>query len=216
MATKKKAPATIGEIVSEEPQATPGADLDEEGAASIAEELAQGAEEPVSPGQEEPQAEPEKKKRGRPPGSKTKTKAREPGRPGMAVPSKAELRERVAELESELERARTVDPAIMAERIAPALQLTFGTAFRVYSRMRGEPKWALDNAEARELAEAWAPVVAVYVPDVAEHAPLVGALVVTAGVVLSRLEEEESPALQGKTEIVVPVPQGSPAAAPGE
>jgi len=84
--------------------------------------------------------------------------------------------------------APSVTPEDLA-RTKAAFALTFGALGTVAAGMRGE-HWRLQQEECDKLGEAWAAVVAPFLPRVGPAVPIVAAVIVTAGVFAPRIQED--------------------------
>lgn len=121
-----------------------------------------------------------------------------PGQPlPLAVPLE-EKKKRHRRTKAELEAARKKDAGeatpedTLAQQIkeaSAALSTTFQVVGAIVAGKRGE-HWQIEKKEADRLGDAWAVVLAPYLPKVGQALPVVGALVVTWGVVQPRIEED--------------------------
>lgn len=118
--------------------------------------------------------------------------------------TRKELLERLGELEGIAEttppsepgakgaptgEAPELTPAQLDAMSVAALAATFRVVSGIGARMRG-PHWALSAPEVEALASAWGPVVSPHLGALAEYVPVLGALAVTAEVVLPRVERD--------------------------
>jgi len=89
-----------------------------------------------------------------------------------------------------------------------ALTLTVRVGMALIARVRG-PHWAVEEDEARAVAQAWTQALAPYLDRVGRAMPWLAAIVITAGVVLPRIAQDRALA---ETPTLTVVPGG---AAPG-
>jgi hypothetical protein len=128
---------------------------------------------PGAPPGPEPGPEP-RRRRGRPPGSRTRQRALSPGAPEDATgPAPASSGPRPEDVEA----------------VSKALALGFSIASGMAAAKRG-PHWHLSPEEADALGTAWGTALAPYLGAMAKHVPWVTALVLTAGMVTPRLQED--------------------------
>lgn len=84
-------------------------------------------------------------------------------------------------------------PAISGAELVAIATASLAATFRVVSgigaRMRGD-HWKLEEGEVAALSSAWAPVIAPHLGELVEYLPIVGAVAVTAEVLLPRIERD--------------------------
>lgn len=103
-----------------------------------------------------------------------------------------QLRTLLAETKNELAELRTKNAALeivahseLAGTLENAISETAHAIAGGAAALWGE-HMKLQGDQASRLGKAWAPVVAHYMPDVVQHAPLVGAIVATSSIVLEK------------------------------
>lgn len=97
------------------------------------------------------------------------------------------------------------EPEMTRETLLAVTMASLAATFRIVGgiggRLRG-PHWKLEETEVEALAGAWAPVLAPHLGELAEYMPLLGAVAVTAEVVLPRVERDiELAKLNGAEEL---------------
>lgn len=85
--------------------------------------------------------------------------------------------------------APTISPEEKA-LLSKALGRSFAAAARVAARRRGD-HWLLSSEDESELGGAWGEALAPYLGELAKHAPIVAAIMVTYSAVEARLEVDK-------------------------
>jgi hypothetical protein len=77
------------------------------------------------------------------------------------------------------------------ERCALALQQTFSIGSAILAKRRG-PHWQLTDEECQTLGGAWTAALAPYLPKIGAAVPWATAVIVTAMVILPRIEQDRA------------------------
>jgi len=77
------------------------------------------------------------------------------------------------------------------QRCALALAQTFTIGSKILAKRRG-PHWELTEEEGQTLGEAWTAALAPYLPKIAGAVPWATALIVTAMMVIPRIEQDRA------------------------
>lgn len=162
----------------------------------------------------------------------------EPNAPSELAPT-TERKRRRRRTKAQMQAAAAPEPVVdvgpSAEDIA-RLSVAFGAAFSVMGNVlamsRGE-HWRFTDAEIKALGDAWAPALAPYMGGAGKYMPFVLAGVTTVGVILPRVQADNSRALPpspvalaptievvAKTDLppvaTIPAPDAAQAETPGE
>jgi hypothetical protein len=89
------------------------------------------------------------------------------------------------------------------ENCQQALTTTFTIASKVAAKQRGE-HWLLSDEEAESLGQVWTAALAPYLPKIGAAVPWATALIVTATMVLPRVEQDK--ALQAERDAAAATP----------
>lgn len=123
-------------------------------------------------------------------------------RRGGHKPTKRELERELEAARASLAQLQTAADPVLAEHaaaqtaaLATPIGMTVGMLFGMLAATRG-PHWKLSDPEADQLGQAWAPVLAQYLPADGAGSPWFGALLVTGLVIGPRvvLDATSSPA----------------------
>jgi len=89
-------------------------------------------------------------------------------------------------LRAENGRLKTAHDAQGMKELGGILSMIAGVASRIVASRRGK-HWNLSDKEQKEIGNAWAPVLAPYMADLAAYIPLAAAAAVTYNVLESRI-----------------------------
>ncbi len=137
------------------------------------------------------------------------TESPEPTKAKRKRRTKAQVEQDRAAAQAEAQAAAQAATVEQRAHLAKALGLGFDAVGRILETARG-PHWRLREEETAALGSAWADALAPYMGDMAAHAPMLAAVLVTVGVAAPRVMEDRKRLPGGEPGVTVEVLHKAP------